>query len=77
MIPRALAAVNNALKPSQDTRDRLQAVRTLGTIMRWAEMGTDEIGEGARNNKGKLTMRGRASIAPIARSVRGTPFSFR
>ncbi len=41
MIPRALAAVNTGLKPSQEMRDRLQAVKTLGTVMGWAQGSTD------------------------------------
>lgn len=37
MIPRALSAVNKGLKPSQEMKDRLAAVKTLGTVMEWAE----------------------------------------
>lgn len=37
MIPRAMSAVNKGLKPSNEIRDRLQAVKTLGTMMEWAE----------------------------------------
>ena len=37
MIPRALAAVHKGMKPSQEMRDRLNAVKTLGTVMGWAE----------------------------------------
>jgi predicted transcriptional regulator len=41
MIPRALATVNKGLKPSNEMRDRLNAVKTLGTVMGWAEGNTD------------------------------------
>src|SRR5215831_15527881 len=33
MIPKALAVIDESLQPSQDVRDRLTAVRTLGNVM--------------------------------------------
>jgi hypothetical protein len=56
MIPRALAAVNESLKPSQDIRDRLSGVKTLGTVMDWAEgePGDDSDNSG-RKWSGSLT----------------------
>jgi hypothetical protein len=42
MIPRALATVNKGMKPSNEMRDRLNAVKTLGTVMQWAEGRTED-----------------------------------
>ncbi len=42
MIPRALATVNKGLKPSNEMRDRLNAVKTLGVCMEWAEGKKDD-----------------------------------
>ena len=46
LIPRALAAVNTSLKPSQETGDRLKGVRTLGYLMELAEGGAQKNGNG-------------------------------
>lgn len=56
MIPRALAAVNKGLKPSQDIRDRLAAVKTLGAVMQWAEgkRGEDDGDNATRKFSGTL-----------------------
>src|SRR5215472_12155785 len=39
-IPNAIAAVRDKLKPDSD--ERLQAVKTLGTVMEWAEGRADD-----------------------------------
>jgi hypothetical protein len=36
-IPNAIAAVRDGMKPGEKINDRLQAVKTLGTVMEWAE----------------------------------------
>jgi hypothetical protein len=54
MIPRALAAVNKGLKPSQETRDRLKAVETLGKVMAWAQGDADDSGTKDKRFSGQL-----------------------
>jgi hypothetical protein len=51
MIPDALVAVSDGLDSSQDIKDRLAAVKTLGVLMEWCEGQADGDSDGVQHRK--------------------------